>query len=62
MFSRRKFIQTTAISASLLAVNKKSIASLTPSALKTSIKPIVISTWDFGVAANAAAWKVLSAG
>lgn len=25
-------------------------------------KPIVISTWDFGVAANQAAWKILSVG
>ena len=25
-------------------------------------KPIVISTWDFGLQANAAAWKILSAG
>jgi L-asparaginase/N4-(beta-N-acetylglucosaminyl)-L-asparaginase len=25
-------------------------------------KPVVISTWDFGVAANAAAWQVLSKG
>ena len=23
------------------------------------VKPIVISTWDFGVAANKAAWEVL---
>src|SRR5712692_618286 len=25
-------------------------------------KPVVVSTWDFGVAANEEAWKVLSAG
>ncbi len=29
--------------------------------IKTAInKPIVISTWDFGKAANAAAWEILS--
>jgi len=63
MFNRRKFIKTTAISASLLAVNKSSIAEIIP-AKSTSIdvKPIVISTWDFGIAANQAAWKVLSSG
>lgn len=62
MFSRRKFIKAGAISASLLAIDKKSIASLTPAPVVTNVKPIVISTWDFGIAANQAAWKVLSKG
>jgi len=62
MFSRRKFIKTTAISASLIAIDKKSIAAFSPSALKADVKPIVISTWDFGIAANKDAWKVLSTG
>jgi N4-(beta-N-acetylglucosaminyl)-L-asparaginase len=63
MFNRRKFIKVTAVSASLLAVDKRSMAesiSLTPGSFAT--KPIVISTWDFGIPANQAAWKVLSSG
>ena len=62
MFSRRKFIKTTALSASLLVIDKKSIAELSPVTTSSDVKPIVISTWDFGIAANKAAWKVLSAG
>ncbi len=61
MVNRRKFIKATALSTALLALHKKSIAETFPVAKNTIVnKPIVISTWDFGVAANAAAWKVLS--
>jgi len=63
MFNRRNFIKTTAISASLLAIDKKSIAGIIPTtSASVDVKPIVISTWDFGIAANQAAWKVLSSG
>lgn len=62
MFNRRKFIKASALSASALAVSKDFSAlaadkKITP----TSNNPIVISTWDFGIAANQAAWKILSA-
>jgi len=61
MFNRRKFIKTSALSAGLLAVSKNSIAEILPNNTSNAVnKPIVISTWDFGVAANADAWKVLS--
>ncbi len=55
MYNRRKFIQTTALSAAVVTLNK---ACITKNAITN--KPIVISTWDFGVAANAEAWKILS--
>ncbi len=55
MYNRRKFIQATALSAAVVALNKSCIAK--DSKIN---KPIVISTWDFGVAANADAWKVLN--
>ena len=52
--TRRKFIQTGA-----------ALAAITPLALLGKdaevIKPLVISTWDFGKGANVEAWKVLSA-
>lgn len=55
MYNRRKFIQTTALSAAIVTLNKACISK------SSSInKPIVISTWDFGVAANAEAWKTLN--
>ncbi len=50
--SRRKFIQT---SATLAAVGK---ALAAPTHRVT--KPIAVSTWNFGVGANAEAWKILS--
>ena len=61
MLNRRKFIKATALSTALLAVDKTSMTSSIPNTLSpTTNKPIVISTWDFGVAANADAWKILS--
>lgn len=62
MFNRRKFIKASALSASLLAIDKTSAVAMIPNLSNEPVKPIVISTWDFGIAANQAAWKVLSAG
>jgi Asparaginase len=56
MIDRRKFLQLTSFTAPLLAVKKVNYIDGVIS------KPIVISTWDFGKAANAEAWKTLSAG
>jgi len=52
--SRRKFIQASATLVSLASVNKVFAEQ------KKVIKPIVVSTWDFGIGANAEAWKILS--
>ncbi|MBY0244219.1 MAG: N(4)-(beta-N-acetylglucosaminyl)-L-asparaginase [Sphingobacteriaceae bacterium] len=63
MFNRRKFIKISAISTGILALGEKSIAQNTiPSTKQTAGKPIVISTWDFGIAANKEAWKVIEKG
>jgi N4-(beta-N-acetylglucosaminyl)-L-asparaginase len=59
MFNRRIFLKATALSTTLLALGKKSLATVLPTSTNTANKPIVISTWDFGVAANADAWKIL---
>ena len=61
MYNRRKFItQTSVAGATLLSGN--AFADLIP--LDNPVNPvennpIVISTWDFGIAANAAAWQIL---
>ena len=57
MASRRKFIQLGAI-ASLAPITKLFgfQKNVTPS------KPVVISTWNFGLDANKEAWKILSTG
>jgi N4-(beta-N-acetylglucosaminyl)-L-asparaginase len=61
MTSRRKFLQTTALaSAALLVKSAKAETSATALLKNASVnKPIVISTWKFGIAANEAAWEVL---
>jgi len=56
MLNRRKFLKLSAITAPLIAA-KRSLAS----GLEGTVKPIVISTWDSGMAVNAEAWKILSA-
>jgi N4-(beta-N-acetylglucosaminyl)-L-asparaginase len=65
MYSRRKFIKTSALGASLATLTTPVLSQ----ALKTSSSipeksslPVVISTWNFGVAANQEAWKILSRG
>ena len=56
MIDRRKFLQLTSITMPLLAVKNVNFIDAGVS------KPIVISTWDFGKAANTEAWKTLSSG
>lgn len=61
MFHRRKFLQASFLSSATLLLNRKlSAAPLEGSG--AAVHPIVISTWDFGKAANAEAWKTLSTG
>jgi N4-(beta-N-acetylglucosaminyl)-L-asparaginase len=64
MFNRRKFIKASALGASVMAVSKPVFANAISAAEPTTVtgKPIVISTWDFGIAANQEAWKTLAAG
>lgn len=47
--------------ASLFAVNKSKAGEMLEEQAKEPVRPIVISTWRFGIQANAEAWKVLSA-
>lgn len=55
MFNRRNFLGS-----SLLASSGWFLKIPGTVTAKTSNKPVVISTWDFGKAANAAAWEILS--
>lgn len=61
MYSRRKFIKISAAGASLAALSPKGFAKSTSSGSSGNF-PIVISTWEFGVAANLEAWKTLEKG
>lgn len=61
MTSRRKFFKTAAASAALLSLDgPSSFAQTGPTPVKGKAK--VLSTWDFGIAANKAAWEVLAKG
>lgn len=64
MLNRRKFITLSSLSAPLMLGAKRlsAAASNVPKRALPAGSPIVISTWDFGQAANAEAWKVLGAG
>jgi len=61
MFNRRKFITRSALAGAALAIPGKvwSAPFREGNIEPLEDNPIVISTWDFGIAANAAAWEVL---
>jgi N4-(beta-N-acetylglucosaminyl)-L-asparaginase len=56
MINRRKFLHISALTAPFIIVKKASA-----NGLGGTTKPIVVSTWDSGMAVNAEAWKILSA-
>ncbi|KAA0130773.1 N(4)-(beta-N-acetylglucosaminyl)-L-asparaginase [Chryseobacterium sp. SN22] len=64
MSSRRKFIKNTAIASSALLLNPLDLIAKNTTAIndRTINKPIVLSTWDFGLRANEEAWKTLGKG
>ncbi len=57
MFNRRKFIQASAISSIGMMLSK--IAAGNSTTTMITGKPVVISTWDAGLAANKGAWEIL---
>lgn len=60
--SRRSFIRQSAFFAGLLTVHRSlgSVAENMTTSAGIAAGPVVISTWSHGVAANEAAWKILS--
>ena len=58
MINRRKFLHASAITSFATLLGKKVIAGSPPEIVTG--KPVVISTWDAGLAANKAAWEILS--
>jgi N4-(beta-N-acetylglucosaminyl)-L-asparaginase len=60
MTTRRNFIKTSAFASAALLINKSDAAELKLNQNRFSpSKPIVLSTWNFGLKANEAAWEVL---
>jgi N4-(beta-N-acetylglucosaminyl)-L-asparaginase len=64
MSDRRKFVKFSFLSSAALLAGKNLFAKSKPDIKMTVVKdkPIVISTWDFGKQANAAAWEILGKG
>jgi isoaspartyl peptidase/L-asparaginase-like protein (Ntn-hydrolase superfamily) len=63
--SRRKFIQGSAIlstGAMLGTTHAKTIFGNSEKSITENSRPIVISTWKHGIAANEEAWKILIKG
>ncbi len=56
--SRRTLLKSLGIAATAASLPEVSLARTTAS----STKPVVVSTWKFGLDANADAWKILSSG
>jgi len=62
MSTRRKFLQSAVISSAAVLTGEKIFAGSAQKNNPVLNDPIVISTWDFGKAANAGAWEILSKG
>lgn len=58
MTDRRKFLKTSALASAALLVN--ACSNDKPKSNTKINKPIVLSTWRFGIEANQAAWAILS--
>jgi len=61
MTTRRKFLKYAALGSALLSFDKKKAASFVSGNPLEITKPVVLSTWRFGIEANEGAWKVLNA-
>jgi isoaspartyl peptidase/L-asparaginase-like protein (Ntn-hydrolase superfamily) len=61
MVTRRNFFKLSGLTASLFAFNKAKATETVFGLSAKQIKPVVLSTWSHGVAANEGAWKILSA-
>ncbi|HEX7844634.1 MAG TPA: isoaspartyl peptidase/L-asparaginase, partial [Chitinophagaceae bacterium] len=60
MFNRRKFIRSSAFGS--LGIMFSKVAAGCQQTVTVKGKPVVISTWNAGLAANKGAWEVLSKG
>src|ERR1700744_2274968 len=60
MSNRRKFLQSSILGFGSLGIllNRKAVAAVVGD-LRVVGRPVVLSTWDTGIAANKGAWEVL---
>ncbi|MEN8248475.1 MAG: N(4)-(beta-N-acetylglucosaminyl)-L-asparaginase [Bacteroidota bacterium] len=62
MSNRRSFLKKSAFLATLLGASPLAACSSTETKFKPTGKPVIISTWNHGIAANAAAWGKMKNG
>ncbi len=62
MENRRKFIKKAGILSAILALNPLKAEEFLPKSPSKATKPIVLSTWNFGLQCNEEAWETLSTG
>lgn len=62
MASRRHFLKLSALTGALFAVDKSKAANVIQENSSSVTKPVVLSTWRFGVEANKGAWEILEKG
>jgi N4-(beta-N-acetylglucosaminyl)-L-asparaginase len=62
MSTRRQFLKITSLAAAILPFSKIKALEKIKTNVSYGTKPIVLSTWHFGVPANAEAWKILNSG
>ena len=60
MTHRREFLKAT--TAGLFGISLLPVRNKLQLKVQRQVKPLVISTWDFGIQANAAAWTILQNG
>src|SRR5687768_14276781 len=60
MINRRKFLQFSSLGLPLLFLKKTFGQKIEKNSLLKVKTPVVVSTWDNGIRANAAAWSILS--
>src|ERR1700761_5435639 len=58
MSNRRKFLQSSFLGSLGIFMNRKALAAVVDD-VRVEGRPVVLSTWDTGVAANKGAWEVL---
>ena len=58
--NRRKFLKSAGLFSAVLTLNPLKASEFIPQPKSKVRKPIVLSTWDFGMECNEIAWKVLS--
>lgn len=62
MNQRRNFLKLSALTAAALAFNKSEARNIFKGKSSKSKKPIIVSTWNFGLISNKAAWEILKKG